>query len=95
MLGCVDGGKNCKSDRMTLEIACSKSEFEDKGLDVGERIPNATFSFKDEEGFWKDLGDTWGIEQSWVLFRRRRMKYSNGCQGSGKHIKECIDAAPD
>jgi hypothetical protein len=80
---------------MTLEIACPKMEFEDKGLDVGERIPNATFSFKDEQGFWKDLGETWGIEKSWVSFGRRRMQYSNGCQGAGEQVKECIDGLPD
>ncbi|KAJ5056167.1 hypothetical protein J3E72DRAFT_200340 [Bipolaris maydis] len=94
-LTCVDGDENCKSGRMTLDIACPKMEFGDKGLDVGERIPNATFSFKDEEGFWKDLGETWGIEKSWVSFGRRRVRHSNGCQYAGEEVNECIDKLPD
>ncbi|XP_014561985.1 glycoside hydrolase family 18 protein [Bipolaris victoriae FI3] len=94
-LTCVDGDKNCKSGRMTLDIACPKMEFEDKGLDVGETIPNATFSFKDEEGFWNDLGETWGIEKSWVSFGRRRMRISNGCQYAGADVNGCIDDSPD
>ncbi|KAH6625093.1 hypothetical protein C7974DRAFT_454971 [Boeremia exigua] len=95
ILDCFEGGKNCKNGRTTLDIACPKMEFEGKGLDVDERIPNATFSFKDERGFWDDLGETWGIEKSWVSFGTRRMQYSNGCQYAEDRVNECMDAAPD
>lgn len=50
------------------------------GLTIGTYIPNATFILKDSDGFYKDLLDTWGIEQSWIKFDRRRMKTSQGGQ---------------
>ena len=36
---------------MTLSSNSTFGQAISKGLDVGKRIPNATFSFKNEEGF--------------------------------------------
>lgn len=39
-------------------------ESEAKGLDVGVRVTNVTFSFKDEESLWEDHEETQSIEES-------------------------------
>jgi hypothetical protein len=92
-LDCVSG-KNCVSGRGDFDIACPRLEFEDTGFSSIKMV-NATFHFTDEDGFWKDLGETWGIEQSWVSFGKRRVQYSNGCQNSGERVNECMAEAND
>jgi hypothetical protein len=87
--GCIKGS-NCKGGKGIYDIACPRMEFEDKGLNPGTDIPNATFILKDSDGFYKDLEDTWGIEKSWVTFDRRLMKIQNGCQFSGEDVKDCM-----
>jgi hypothetical protein len=91
--GCVKG-LDCKDGRGTFDIACPRKEFEDTSFSSTNMV-NATFRFKDEDGFWKDLGETWGIDKTWVSFGRRRVQYSNGCQGQGTHVNECILGAND
>lgn len=54
-------------------------------------IPNATFTLKDAGGFWKDIGEEYGIEDSWIKFGRRLMRTNNGCQYAGEDINECMD----
>lgn len=59
--GCFEGcikGSSCKSGTHTLDIDCPRMEFEDKGLDPGTSIPNATFILKDSDGFYKDIEET-------------------------------------
>jgi hypothetical protein len=90
---CVKGS-DCKSGRGTFDIACPRQEFEDTGF-ASSKMVNATFRFKNEDGFWKDLGETWGIDKSWVSFGKRRVQYSNGCQNAGTRVNECIAEAND
>ncbi|CAG5181777.1 uncharacterized protein ALTATR162_LOCUS9829 [Alternaria atra] len=86
--------KNCKSGYGDVAMdKCPKMEFGDKGLDVGERIPNVTFTLNDSDSFFKDLADAWGIEESWISFRPRLMHITpNGCQGVEKpeDLKPCL-----
>ncbi|CAO2657798.1 Nn.00g070580.m01.CDS01 [Neocucurbitaria sp. VM-36] len=89
--GCLQGcikGSDCKGGQGTYDIACPRMEFEDKGLDPGTYIPNATLILEDSDGFHKDLEDTWGIEQSWITFDQRLMKIENGCQFAGSNVNE-------
>ncbi|KID93428.1 Glycoside hydrolase, subgroup, catalytic core, partial [Metarhizium majus ARSEF 297] len=84
------GFAGCKSGYQTLDIKCPQEEKKLDMLDV-RYIPNATFTLTDDDGFWKEIGEKYGIEKSWVDFGRRRMRTSNGCQFAGKDINKCID----
>jgi hypothetical protein len=94
MLDCISG-QDCKNGVGTFDITCPKMEFEDKGLDPGTTIPNATFTLRDSKAFYEDLATTWGIDESWIRFDRRRMKISNGCQYAGEDVLECMDKKND
>ena len=41
---------------------CPKMEFQ-KDMLGGDYMSNATFTFRDDDGFYKDLSETWGIEK--------------------------------
>lgn len=82
--------EDCRGGRATLDIKCPQMLHEVDMLD-SSHIPNATFSLHDPEGFWRDLGHEYGVEESWVTFGRRHMRISNGCQFAGDAINKCID----
>lgn len=84
----------CKSGYQTLDITCPQEKYELDMLDA-RFIPTATFSLQDKKGFWEDIGDKYGIEESWVEFSKRHMRTANGCQFTGKDIKECINKNDD
>jgi hypothetical protein len=91
--GCYEGcikGSDCKGGQGTYDIDCPRMEFEDKGLNPSTRIPNATFTLKDSDGFYKDIYDNLGIEKDWIKFDRRLIKIQNGCQYSGEDVQECM-----
>lgn len=67
---------------------CPKVEFDPTGFS-GDN-PNTTFTLTDRDGFFKDILDTWGIEEEWITFDKRRMSTDNGCQYAGKDINDCI-----
>ncbi|KAI0882847.1 putative glycosyl hydrolase, family 18 [Annulohypoxylon maeteangense] len=90
---CVDTcvkGSDCKNGRGTIDIKCPQMETQKSMLD-GTAIPNATFTLKDADGFWKDIGDEFGIDESWIKFGRRLMRVNNGCQYAGEKVNECQD----
>ncbi|XDG05350.1 hypothetical protein ABKA04_004965 [Annulohypoxylon sp. FPYF3050] len=88
---CVKGS-DCKDGRGTIDIDCPRMEFQREIADGDQTpIPNATFTLKDKDGFWKDIGDEYGIDESWIKFDRRLMRVNNGCQYAGEDIKECMD----
>ncbi|KAH6627470.1 hypothetical protein F5144DRAFT_613352 [Chaetomium tenue] len=70
--------------------ACPKFQFPLEMLDRTP-IPNATFTLTDPAGFYRDLADTWGIDQAWVRFGKRHMRTNNGCQYAGKDVLKCQD----
>ncbi|KJK92746.1 hypothetical protein H633G_03370 [Metarhizium anisopliae BRIP 53284] len=78
----------CKSGYQTLDIKCPQQKDELEMISM-ETTPNATFHLEDEEGFWKEIGSQYGIEEAWVAFGRRHMRTANGCQYAGKAIHEC------
>ncbi|KAI0181182.1 putative glycosyl hydrolase, family 18 [Hypoxylon sp. FL1284] len=92
---CVDTcvkGWDCVNGPGTVDIPCPQMEFQRSIADGDQTpIPNATFHFKDEDGFWKALGDEYGIQKDWVKFDRRLMRVNNGCQYAGENVKECED----
>ncbi|KAI2782388.1 putative glycosyl hydrolase, family 18 [Daldinia loculata] len=88
---CVKGS-DCKNGRGTIDITCPQMEFQRSIADGDQTpIPNATFTLKDADGFWKDIGEEYGIEESWIKFGRRLMRVNNGCQYAGKDVNECMD----
>lgn len=88
--GCVKGN-DCEPGWGEIDIACPRIERGDRDVLDPLYIPNATFHLNDVEGFWKDIGDEWGVEESWIKFGKRHMKSSNGCQYAGEDVLECID----
>ncbi|KAL5364727.1 putative glycosyl hydrolase, family 18 [Aspergillus floccosus] len=84
---------NCKNGRGTVDITCPTTLKGGAGMPIGigEDIPNATYTLRDSAGFWKNIGEEYGIEESWVKFVRRHVRANNGCQYAGEKVKECID----
>ncbi|KAK8146893.1 hypothetical protein G3M48_002468 [Beauveria asiatica] len=82
----------------TFDSKCPQIEFEvpmisgDPHLVV---IPNSTFELTDADGFWKDIGEQYGIEESWIKWGRRHMRSNNGCQYGNIPILECIKTHDD
>ncbi|KAI1770463.1 putative glycosyl hydrolase, family 18 [Hypoxylon cercidicola] len=87
--GCVKG-TDCKSGWREIDIACPRIERDNIDVLDPLYIPNATFHLNDAEGFWKDIGEEWGIDESWIKFGMRHMKSANGCQYAGEDVLECI-----
>jgi hypothetical protein len=52
-------------------------------------IPNATFILTGPKGFYRDIENTWGIEQEWIRLGKRHMRTNNGCQYAGDDVLEC------
>ncbi|KAI0539137.1 putative glycosyl hydrolase, family 18 [Xylaria digitata] len=90
---CVDGcvkGRDCKPGWGTIALdKCPRIEFELSTIG-GTYISNATYTLGDAGGFWKDFDEIWGIDESWVMFDNRHLRTNNGCQYTGKDIKDCI-----
>ncbi|KAF7128464.1 hypothetical protein CNMCM5793_003194 [Aspergillus hiratsukae] len=88
---------DCKNGRGTVEIKCPTTLKDGSGnfIPIGEHIPNATYTLKDPKGFWKAIGDEYGIEESWIKFGRRHVRASNGCQYTDGDIQDCIDERDD
>ncbi|KAF1964360.1 glycoside hydrolase [Bimuria novae-zelandiae CBS 107.79] len=61
----------------------------------GDVIPNATFTLADEDGFYSDLGDTWGIEKDWIKWGKRKVRINNGCQFAEEDVLACIENKDD
>ena len=94
--GKCDKSKNCKAGKGSVEITCPTTLKD--GLDsitISSSIPNVTFSLQDSDGFWKNIGEEYGIEESWVKFGRKHIRTNNGCQYAGKDIKNCQDQQDD
>ncbi|GFG26431.1 killer toxin subunits alpha/beta [Aspergillus udagawae] len=91
MLDC-DKSKDCNG-RATVDITCPTTLKSGSSgiIAVGDHFPNATYTLQDSEGFWKDIGAEYGIEESWVKFGRRYVRAGNGCQYAGEDVKDCID----
>ncbi|KAF2448462.1 hypothetical protein P171DRAFT_481531 [Karstenula rhodostoma CBS 690.94] len=53
-------------------------------------IPNATFTLINENDFFKDLLDIWGIDKDWVVFGNRLLRANNACMGVGLNVEECL-----
>ncbi|KAK1966080.1 glycoside hydrolase [Colletotrichum sublineola] len=81
--GCKNGKQLVPRDK------CPKVEADPTGSSGGSN-PNTTFTLNDREGFFKDILETWGIEEGWITFDKRRMSLANGCQNAGKDVKDCI-----
>ncbi|KAF4156615.1 hypothetical protein CNMCM6069_006513 [Aspergillus lentulus] len=87
-----DKSKDCNG-RATVDIKCPTTLKSGSStvIAVGDHFPNATYTLQDSEGFWKDIGAEYGIEESWVKFGRRHIRAGNGCQYAGEDVNDCID----
>lgn len=84
-------GSNCKGGKGEYPMdKCPRMEFQ-KGTISSDYIPNATFTLKDENGFYNDLSETWGIEKAWITMGKRLMRINNGCQYAGTNVQNCIE----
>ncbi|GKT41013.1 uncharacterized protein ColSpa_01194 [Colletotrichum spaethianum] len=60
------------------------------GKCFGGGHPNTTFTLDDRNGFFKDILETWGIEEEWIRFEKRQMSLANSCQYADKDVNDCI-----
>ncbi|KAF2119736.1 hypothetical protein BDV96DRAFT_642744 [Lophiotrema nucula] len=89
MHDCVKGN-DCKDGWGTIDMdKCPRFEFESRAFSE-DHIPNATFTLTDGEGFYKDLSDTWAIDEDWIRYDKRHMRTNNGCQYEKEKVLECI-----
>ncbi|PHH90082.1 hypothetical protein CDD83_4590 [Cordyceps sp. RAO-2017] len=90
IFGCenCDRSSGCKDGLRTVDVECPRTEHEVDMISP-VHVPNVTFALQDSDGFWKAIGDDYGIEESWVQFGRRHMQTLNGCQF--KDINKCRD----
>lgn len=83
-------GSNCVAGHQFLDMdACPRYEF-DPPVISGDYIPNATFTPLNENEFFKDLSDTWGIDKDWVKFGNRLLRANNACMGAGLNVQEFL-----
>ncbi|KAF1972056.1 glycoside hydrolase [Bimuria novae-zelandiae CBS 107.79] len=84
-------GSDCVAGYQSLDMdACPRYEFRPPVIS-GDYIPNATFTLKDKDGFFKDLADTWGIAQEWIDFGNRLIRVNpNVCIGAGSDVQDCM-----
>lgn len=81
----------CDGGFVTIDIECPKN-LRDHDTGLGSVVPNTTFVMEDEDGFFDDILDEYGIEQSWIKFGRESVKRpTNGCQYAGEKVNECIE----
>ncbi|TIC91656.1 Killer toxin subunits alpha/beta [Colletotrichum higginsianum] len=80
--GCKNGKQMVPRDK------CPKVEFDPTGFGGGH--PNTTFTLNDCNGFFKDVLETWGIEEEWIRFDKRQISLANGCQYAGRDVNDCI-----
>ncbi|KAJ3495624.1 hypothetical protein NLG97_g3256 [Lecanicillium saksenae] len=86
-----DRSPGCDSSKSgTRDIDCPTDVVQHDFLS-SVRLHNATFNLKDHDGFFKAIGEKYGIDEGWVEFGRKTMQVSNGCQYAGTHVKECQD----
>ncbi|KAF4170541.1 hypothetical protein CNMCM8927_004533 [Aspergillus lentulus] len=61
-------GRHVLLQMATVDIKCPTTIKSGSStiIAVGDHFPNATYTLQDSEGFWKDIGAEYGIEESWV-----------------------------
>ncbi|KAF3484076.1 glycosyl hydrolase, family 18 [Arthroderma uncinatum] len=77
-----DISKDCKDGVHNVDVKCQESA-------MGKH--NVTFSLRDSKGFYKDIGDKYGIEESWINIDRKQSLISDGCKYAGKDVLDCLD----
>ena len=83
--GCTNGEHTVTMNKCP-KYATSKEYFDTT------RVPNATFTLTDREGFFTDIAKEYGIDESWIVFGKRLIATLNGCQyggGSEASLEEC------
>lgn len=89
-IDCVKGD-DCKSGYGYRDITCPKDLKDSSEPGTGPPVPNTTWIMQDEDRFFKDIFDDYGIEKSWIKFGTVRVNTPNGCQYAGEDVLDCID----
>ncbi|KAI9148911.1 Killer toxin subunits alpha/beta [Paramyrothecium foliicola] len=89
-IGC-NNSPTCERGMGTNEISCPTNLKDGHKPTPGETIPNATYTFKNEDGFYRAILGEYGIEKSWLKFGRKKLRTNNGCQYAGEDVIECMD----
>ncbi|KAM5436548.1 putative chitinase [Microsporum ferrugineum] len=79
--GC-DMSANCKDGEYDVGVKCQDA--------INNKL-NATFLFGDSKAFYKDIGEEYGIEESWISIGRKLSVLSEECNHAGKDVLECQD----
>jgi hypothetical protein len=87
---CVKGN-DCKSGYGFRDITCPSKLKDSNEPGTGPAVPNTTWIMQEEDKFFKDIYDEYGIEKDWIKFSTIRVNTPEGCQWSGEDINDCID----
>jgi len=82
--GCRSGKADVKADCPTMLDYPGTVAY-----GFGETPPNITYKCTNEDGFYKDIAEKYGIEKSWFAWSKRRVMIHNSCQYVGADSKNC------
>lgn len=88
--GC-SSGSNCKSGKAYVKADCpTMLDYPGNvASGFGDAPPNITYKLTNEDGFYKDIADKYGIDRSWISWGKRRVLIHTGCKYAGDKVKEC------
>ncbi|KAJ3492170.1 hypothetical protein NLG97_g5467 [Lecanicillium saksenae] len=92
--GCLTNcrkAQDCKSGMYTEKVKCPDTlkYREDGVLPEHYKLMSADYHLDDAEGFWKEIGQEYSIDESWVKFDDRFVWTGASCQFAGKDSADC------
>ena len=87
--GC-DLGKPCKSGERRSDIGCPTRITDPTDFFQTPKPGKVTYTLLDQDKFFREIGDEFGIQRDWIEFGDRMAYSGNGCQYAGNDVQECI-----
>ncbi|KAI6778523.1 uncharacterized protein J7T54_005047 [Emericellopsis cladophorae] len=84
-------GNDCHSGYGSRDIKCPSKLEDSNEPGTGPAVPNTTWIMQEEDKFFKDIYDEYGIEEGWIKFDTVRVNTPQGCQYGGENIRDCIE----
>lgn len=87
--GCstCDNSENCQSGQRTRTVDCPTSIPTATGL---ESQPSIAYTLTNEDGFFAEILDKYGIGKSWIIFGNLTVHIHPGCAYAGEDVEECM-----
>ncbi|KAH7364620.1 putative glycosyl hydrolase, family 18 [Rhexocercosporidium sp. MPI-PUGE-AT-0058] len=73
------GGSPCKGGKVDVKVDCPTTLDYHYTLNFASQ-PSITYKLLNEDGFFKDIADKFGIDKSWIIWGDRTVMLHSGCQ---------------